>query len=800
VIAVVVAASTDANRARPRNVFFAAPADDPRARRPVDVAMLVASSIVVALLGWHHRARGDLDGRVLRLFAGQLPGWLSGIATVVFVSGGLYVLGLVVGIAFVGRRFEVARDMVLAIGLCFGLVLVLAYLAGPEFPDLVPELWERNGFPSYPVARLAMAVAAIRVAGPYLSLPLRRVGIEVSVAMSLAAVVMSYGTLSATLGGLALGFLAASAVHLILGSGLGIPSRARIAAALAQIGIVIEQLEYVDRQRAGATLVRVRTVDHQDLLVKVYGRDSAEAAFATRVWRSMWYRSSGPPPSASSEQLAEHESLMLMACERAGVRGQQLVGWSRSATDDSLVITRWLGGRRLGELAHVEIDEQLLDSVWTKLTELHAAGITHAEIEPGRVIVLDAGVALIHFDSARILAGDEAKHADRAQTLVTTAIAAGSNAAIGAARRHLGDEAMREMLPFLQNAALSRGLQHDARAAGVKVGRLRNEAAEAIGAPKPEVVQLQRVSWHNVAMTLLTLFAAYSLITSLTDIGVDTLREQFSKASWGWVLVAFVLAQLTNVGEYVSLAGVIGSPIPFGPTIMFRYALSFIGLAVPSDAGEIAMNIRYQQKLGVPAAAAIAQGPLLKLFSKGFDIILLLISAKFIGEAIDTDELDVGPVVRLFGVVIAVAAVALIVVFAVPRLRAKALPHVREGFGAVKGSVTDPRRLVRVAGGTLAQKILYALTLAASVAAFGGALNFGEAIFVNCAVSLFVGLVPVPGGIGVAETALSGALIAVGVPQGIAVAAAITHRVCTSYIPPVFGWYASRWLTERDYL
>ena len=315
---------------------------------------------------------------------------------------------------------------------------------------------------------------------------------------------------------------------------------------------------------------------------------------------------------------------------------------------------------------------------------------------------------------------------------------------------------MRETLPFLQNAALSRGLQHDARAAGVKVARLRNDAAEAVGAPKPELVQLQRVSWRNVAMAGLTLFAAYSLITSLTDIGFGTLADQLSKASWGWVLAAFVLAQLTNVGEYVSLAGVIGSPIPFGPTIMFRYALSFIGLAVPSDAGEIAMNIRYQQKLGVPAAAAVAQGPLLKLFSKGFDIILLLLSAKFIGEAVDTDELDVGPVLRLFGVVVVVAVIAVLVVLVVPRLRAKALPHVREGFSAVKGSVTDPHRLVRVAGGTLAQKILYALTLAAAVAAYGGALSFGEAIFVNCAVSLFVGLIPVPGGIGVAETALSG--------------------------------------------
>lgn len=799
-IAAIAPIESEAEGARSRNVFFAAPSDDPRARRPVDGALLALSSIVVVLLGWHHRARGDLDKRTLGLFAGDLPGWLSGVATVVFVLGGLYALALILGIALVGRRYAVARDMALAVVLVFGLVVAAAYLAGPEFPDLVPELWERSGFPSYPVARLAMSVAAIRVAGPYLALPVRRIGFEITAAMSVAAVVLSYGTLSATIGGLALGVVASSAVHLAFGSGLGIPSRARITAALEQVGIDASELEYLERARAGATVVRVSAADGRDLLVKIYGRDSAEAAFATRLWRSMWYRNAGPMRSASIEQLAEHESLMLMACERAGVRCQELVGWSRSDTGDALVITGWLPGKRLSDIPTEAVDGEVLDSVWSQVMNVHSAGIAHGEIEPGRIVVDGAQVVLIHLDSARILAGIEAMHADLAQTLVSTAIAGGSDAAIDAAQRQLGDESMGAMLPLLQNAALSHGLQRDARAAGVKIGRLRNGAATAIGAPKPEMMQLQRVSWKNVAMAGLTLFAAYSLITSLSDIGFDTLADQFSHASWGWVVVAFVMAQLTNVGEYATLSGVIGSPIPFGPTMMFRYALSFIGLAVPSDAGEIAMNIRYQQKLGVPAAAAVAQGPLLKLFSKGFDIILLLLSAKFIGTAVDTEDLDVGPVVRLFGVVVGVAIASIAVVLAVPTLRAKAVPQLRAGFGAVKGSLTDPRRLLEIAGGTLAQKILFALTLAAAVAAFGGTISFGEAIFVNCAVSLFVGLVPVPGGIGVAETALSGALIAVGIPGEMAVAAAITHRICTSYIPPVFGWYASRWLTARDYL
>jgi uncharacterized membrane protein YbhN (UPF0104 family) len=146
------------------------------------------------------------------------------------------------------------------------------------------------------------------------------------------------------------------------------------------------------------------------------------------------------------------------------------------------------------------------------------------------------------------------------------------------------------------------------------------------------------------------------------------------------------------------------------------------------------------------------------------------------------------------------AWVVVALVAAVPRWRLLALPHVREGFGAVKGSLTDPDRLTKVVGGTLLQKVLFAMTLGAAVSAYGEHLPFASAIFVNTAVSLFVGLMPVPGGIGVGEAALTAGLIAVGIPEQVAVAAAITHRVVTAYLPPVFGWWASRWLTQRDYL
>ena len=784
-----------------RNIFFAAPADDPRTRRPVDVAIVVFSLLVITLAGWSHRTPSDFDSRVLEFFTDGVPGWLSGIASIVFAFGSFYSVALIVGIAFFGRgRGAIVRDMILAEVLVVGGIILAAYLAGPEFPDIFPEFSEQDGFPSFPVARLGMMVAVVRVAGPYLSVPIRKVGGRLITATSVSAMVLTFGTVSSVIGGLAIGATAAATIQLIFGSGLGIPSRARIIAAVREADIDVDDIEFLAVQPVGASLVQAQLASGDRALVKVFGRDASDAAIAARVWRAMWYRDNNRSLLATSEQLAEHESLMMLACERAGAPTPKLVAWSRASTDDTVMIMEWVEGPRLAELGPDEIDDQRLDRTWEMLAGFHNAGIAHGGIDRQQLVVNDDRAVLVDLSTARILADHPSRLADAAQLLVTTAVAVGSERAIAAARRNLDDDHLVEVLSQLQAPALPRQLQQDAKAAKVKISALRNDVAEKLDTEPPDLVQLQRVSWGSVAMAALTLFAASSLITSLTDIGIDTIATQMSEAIWVWVVIALLMAQLTNIGEYFSLVGVVGFPVPFGPTMMFRYALSFISLAVPSEAGAIAMNIRYQQKLGVPPAAAVAQGPLLTIFSKGFDVILLLITAKFIGEAIDTDEIDLGPVVQLITIVVVVAIVATIVVFAVPKLRSRMLPHLKEGFTAVKGSLTDPERLLKITAGTLLQKILFALTLAAAVAAYGHSLRFGEAVFVNTAVSLFVGLMPVPGGIGVAEAALTAGLIAVGIPEEAAFAAALTHRIVTAYLPPVFGWWASRWLAERDYL
>ena len=47
---------------------------------------------------------------------------------------------------------------------------------------------------------------------------------------------------------------------------------------------------------------------------------------------------------------------------------------------------------------------------------------------------------------------------------------------------------------------------------------------------------------------------------------------------------------------------------------------------------------------------------------------------------------------------------------------------------------------------------------------------------------------------------MSGLLIGVGVDPALSVSIAVTHRIVTSYLPPVLGYFSLNWLTDEGYL
>jgi uncharacterized protein (TIRG00374 family) len=97
-------------------------------------------------------------------------------------------------------------------------------------------------------------------------------------------------------------------------------------------------------------------------------------------------------------------------------------------------------------------------------------------------------------------------------------------------------------------------------------------------------------------------------------------------------------------------------------------------------------------------------------------------------------------------------------------------------------------------------ELTYALALGATCLAYGAHLNLAELVFVNTAAAVLSSVIPVPGGIGAAEAALAAGLIAVGVDHSTAFAVAITQRLCTFYLPPIWGYVSLRWLSHHGYV
>jgi uncharacterized membrane protein YbhN (UPF0104 family) len=165
------------------------------------------------------------------------------------------------------------------------------------------------------------------------------------------------------------------------------------------------------------------------------------------------------------------------------------------------------------------------------------------------------------------------------------------------------------------------------------------------------------------------------------------------------------------------------------------------------------------------------------------------------------EDRDYGNLI-IVGVIVVAAVVSIALV--IPALRRfarhKVWPQVVGALRNIWGILTTPRQLGLVLGGSIAAQLLYSLCLLCCLHAYGDSLSLGEIIFVNTSASFLASLVPAPGGIGVAEAALVGALTAFGVPSEIAVATVITHRLFTTYLPPIWGSYATKWLVSEGYL
>jgi uncharacterized protein (TIRG00374 family) len=213
------------------------------------------------------------------------------------------------------------------------------------------------------------------------------------------------------------------------------------------------------------------------------------------------------------------------------------------------------------------------------------------------------------------------------------------------------------------------------------------------------------------------------------------------------------------------------------------------------------MTTRFFQRFGVPPATALSAG-VIDSFSDLVTQAALFVAVFFVsdvdlGLSVSQDQLSGLATTAL--IVLAVLVIAAGVSLLVPALRARVktwLHEAREGFAVLR----SPTKLLELFGGSLLSQLLFAITLGACAHAFGQDVPLSTLILINTVVSLFAGILPVPGGVGVTEGGLSLGLTRAGVPSELALAIALSYRFAVFYLPPLWGYLSFKWLTARRYL
>ncbi len=776
--------------------FFSSASDADRARRPTDVVLLILAlcGLGLASLGQPGPSR---FGRGIQAFIEASPGLFNWFWEITYGLLFLWPLVLLAASLIARGRLALFRDQVLALGIAAGAVALIVHDAG----DLAQALTGSEPPPVYPAARLALAIAVIATSSPHLGRPVSRLGRWIIAGGALASIALGIALPVGVLAALSIGLASAAIVHLLFGSPGGRPSLPQVEASLAQLGVEPTNLEFTVLQQRGVALLRARDAESRELLIKVYGRDARDGQLLATAWASLWYRGAGRFTLGRWEQV-EHEAFVSLFAQRSGVQVPAVRTAGMSDLGDALLVLE-VSGRRLTEVSDEEVTDDVLSSAWRAVVLMHDAGIAHGRLDGDRMLLqADGSVAIADLATATVSASAAEIAADRAQVLVSTSLLVGPDRAISAARTAIGSDGLREVLPYLQPAAMTPSTKRVLRQEKDALDGLRDRAAGAAGTEPPKLEQLRRFTWATLLQIAILLAATYFLVTGIAGIGLEEIARELREADQAWIWAALVVGVVSQAGQAFSTIGASIRPITFPPALMLQFAIQFIALAVPSSAARVAMNVRFFQLFGASATEALTIGGI-DSFS-AFLIQVLILILVITGIVTLDLQFDLGGdsgggVSPLVVIVVVLAILAVIVAIGVPRYRRMIGAKLAEARAQLR-VLRSPSHLAMLFGGNFAAQLLLAAALGLCAQAFGYRLGLADLLVINTLVSLFAGIMPVPGGIGVTEAALTAGLTAAGVPDSAAFAAAVTYRLVTFYLPPIWGGLATRWLKREGYL
>ena len=276
--------------------------------------------------------------------------------------------------------------------------------------------------------------------------------------------------------------------------------------------------------------------------VTLLDADRQVAGFLSNVWDQIRVRGLSPTRDLSLRPAAEHAALMTMEARRARVRTPGLLGMAEAAESVLLVTDHVVGARSISDLG-AEVDDDVLDQLWSQLQRAHAAGLAHGSIDASSVVVDESGrLWLLDWASGETISTELSRRVDLAQALALTALAVGAQRAIDAASRSLTTAQLASIAPMLQRVVLPRQTREVMGRRGAS-RQVLQDLRDALVALTPtadaEPARLNRFSTRTVLMAVVALVAVWTLLAQLDFQQVST---AVSQANVWWMLAALVFS------------------------------------------------------------------------------------------------------------------------------------------------------------------------------------------------------------------------------------------------------------------
>ena len=592
-----------------------------------------------------------------------------------------------------------------------------------------------------------------------------------------------------------------------IGSGLryatgtisGRPTAADLAAALSTEGAPVTAMRRVGNGGSEVRRYAATLTDGRQLDVTVFDRDQQAADAFYRLYRRIRVKANvSRSAPLTLEGALERQALLIYATEDAGVKTPRLYAVIKIGADAAALATEQVTGITLADTGARVTDDQL-GRIWDTVLQLHKHRVTHRALTADRIMFggglngSSGDVILLDPGNGDVAASDLQARIDLAQLIAQTALIVGQDRAAGVALAKMGKTALPGLVPLLQPVALHRDTRAELRSRKSLLTGLRKQLLAA--APDGEVppVQLERIRPRAVITLVAGVFAAYLLASQLASVSFSKL---LAHANLGWAFVALALSATSYLGATLMLSGFVLEKLNLVRTFLVQVAGSFVILVTPAAVGGVALNIRYLRRAKLNAAEAAASVGVSQAISFLIYIVLVLASVAITGQSRAANALRPH---EWEYIALAVVVGLVLIVLALPAWRRQVLKRVEAVAGQVIPRLLDVAqnrtKLVEGIGGALLLSVAYILCLAASIRAMGMShvpiASIAVVYLTGNAVGSFL---PIPGGIGAIETALTLGLTAAGLPGATAIAAVLLFRTVTFWLPAPAGWAALHYL------